>query len=69
MDYTNTHKDLVEACKRGERTAQFEVYRLYSKAMYNICLRMAKNKLDAEDLLQNSFLDIFSKKNRAKTTL
>jgi RNA polymerase sigma-70 factor (ECF subfamily) len=29
--------------------------------MYNICLRMVKNQLDAEDILQNSFVDIFSK--------
>jgi RNA polymerase sigma-70 factor (ECF subfamily) len=46
---------------RGERTAQFEMYRLYSKAMYNICLRMLKNASDSEDVLQNAFIDIFSK--------
>jgi RNA polymerase sigma-70 factor (ECF subfamily) len=46
---------------RGERTAQFEMYRLYSKAMYNICLRMLKNATDSEDVLQNAFIDIFSK--------
>ncbi len=29
--------------------------------MFNICLRMVKNDLDAEDLLQNSFIDVFTK--------
>lgn len=29
--------------------------------MYNICLRMLRNEADAEDLLQNSFVDVFSK--------
>ncbi len=29
--------------------------------MYNLCLRMVKNDLDAEDILQNSFIDIFTK--------
>lgn len=29
--------------------------------MYNICLRMLRDPMDAEDLLQNSFVDVFSK--------
>ncbi len=61
MDYPSVHRDIIEACKKGNRQSQFELYRLYSKAMYNICLRMVKNDLDAEDLLQNSFTDIFMK--------
>ena len=61
MDYNNIHRELVEDCKLGKRQAQFELYRLYSKAMYNICIRMVKNDMDAEDLLQNSFVDIFTK--------
>jgi len=61
LDYNNIHRELVEDCKEGKRQAQFELYRLYSRAMYNICLRMVKNDLDAEDLLQNSFVDVFTK--------
>ena len=59
MDYGGTHRDIVERCKQGERQAQFELYRLYSQAMYNICLRMVRAEPDAEDLLQNSFIDVF----------
>ena len=61
MEYSNIHREIVEACKKGDRQAQFELYRLYSRAMYNICLRMLKNEMDAEDLLQNSFVDIYTK--------
>jgi len=61
LNYASTHKSIVEACKRGDRQAQFELYRLYSKAMYNVCLRMVKNDVEAEDLLQNSFVDVFTK--------
>ena len=61
MEYNDTHRDLVEECKKGQRTAQFELYKLYSKAMFNICLRMVKNEADAEDMLQNSFIDVFTK--------
>lgn len=61
MDYISTHRDIVEECKRGNRQAQFELYRLYAKGMYNICLRMVGREGDAEDLLQNSFIDVFTK--------
>lgn len=61
MEYQNIHREIVENCKLGDRQAQFELYRLYSRAMYNICLRMLRSEMDAEDLLQNSFVDIYSK--------
>ena len=63
MEYNKIHREIVEECKKGNSQAQFELYRLYSKAMYNICLRMLRNDMDAEDLLQNSFVDIYGKIN------
>lgn len=45
----------------NDRRAQFELYKLYSKGMYNICLRMVNNESDAEDIIQHSFMDVFSK--------
>ncbi len=61
MEYRDTHHEIVEACMSGNRRAQFQLYKLYSKAMYNICLRMLNNETDAEDMLQNAFMDVFSK--------
>lgn len=61
MEYKNIHRDIVEGCLAGNRLAQRELYQLYSRAMYNICLRMLNNEADAEDLLQNSFVDVFTK--------
>ncbi len=61
MDYVNIHKDIIDECVSGSRKAQFELYRLYSQSMYNVCLRMVNNRTDAEDILQQSFLDVFSK--------
>ncbi len=57
----NTHTALVKDCLTGNRKAQYRLYRLYSKAMFNTCLRMLKNREDAEDVLQNSFVDVFTK--------
>ena len=61
MEYKDIHKEVIEGCKAGNRKAQYQLYKLYSKAMYNICLRMLPNPIDAEDMLQNSFMDVFSK--------
>ncbi len=61
MDATQTHRDLIERCREGRRDAQFELYRLYSRAMYNTALRMLRHPHDAEDLLQSVFVEVFSK--------
>lgn len=61
MDATQTHRDLIERCREGRRDAQFELYRLYSRAMYNTTLRMVQHPQDAEDLLQSVFVEVFTK--------
>lgn len=54
------HNQLVEGCKNGRREAQMQLYQQYSKAMYNICMRLLNNREEAEDLLQDSFMDVFN---------
>lgn len=61
MDATQTHRELVDRCREGQRDAQFELYRLYSRAMYNTALRMVQNPHDAEDVLQSIFVEVFTK--------
>ena len=53
------HRQLVEACKAGDRKAYNEIYNSYSKAMYNISYRMMNNAEDARDMLQEGFIDAF----------
>ena len=55
------HQGLIEASKRGNDLARFELYQLYSKAMYNICYRMMRNREEAEDMLQEAFTQAFLK--------
>jgi len=61
--YQDIHKHLIEACKRGQSKAQFEIYNLYAKAMYNVAFRILKNSFEAEDIMQESFLKAFQKLN------
>jgi len=60
-NYTPKHQKLVEACKKGDRKAQFELYRLYNSAMYNTTLRIVRDPDDAEDVMQEAFLKAFLK--------
>ena len=53
------HRDIIEGCKKGNQRAQYQLYQLYSKAMFNVCYRMMNNREEAEDLLQDSFTDAF----------
>jgi len=59
--FTPRHLDLVEACKRGDQKAQFELYRLYNAAMYNTTLRIVGDSDDAEDVMQEAFLKAFTR--------
>lgn len=58
---TEIHKDIIERCKRGNKKAQYELYNLYSRAMFNICVRMMNSVEEAEDMLQEAFSDAFIK--------
>ncbi|MFA9390019.1 MAG: RNA polymerase sigma factor [Prolixibacteraceae bacterium] len=55
------HKELIEASKKGDNRARHQLYELYAKAMFNICLRMMNNREDAEDILQEAFVQAFTK--------
>jgi len=59
--YQDIHREIIELSKIGNQKAQYQLYRLYSKAMFNICLRMLNNREEAEDILQDSFCDAFMK--------
>jgi RNA polymerase sigma factor, sigma-70 family len=51
--------ELVERCKEGDAPSYELLYRRYAKAMFNTSLRIVNNRADAEDVLQESFLDAF----------
>jgi RNA polymerase sigma-70 factor (ECF subfamily) len=59
--YIDKHYDLVVDCKHGSKKACFELYRLYSKAMLNIAFRIVGSVDEAEDVLQEAFLDAFNR--------
>lgn len=69
MTLTKTHIDeLLEQCRRGDERAQMKVYNKYSKAMYNVALRIVKDSAEAEDIMQECFLKAFKNLNSFEGT-
>jgi RNA polymerase sigma-70 factor (ECF subfamily) len=60
---TSIHQNLIEDCKRMDQKAQFQIYKLYYKAMYNASLRIVNNPVEAEAIIQESFLVAFEQIN------
>ena len=57
--YLDINAPLVERCRLHDRVAQAEIYRRYSKAMFNAALRIVGDYAEAEDVLQESFVSAF----------
>ena len=51
---------VIERCKKNDRIAQAFLYNTYSKILYNISLKYCSSKFEAEDNLQESFIEIFT---------
>ena len=58
-----TEKQLVQKAKKGDKAALAELVANYSERIYNLALRILRNKEDAEDILQETFLTVINKLN------
>ncbi len=54
-------KQIIADCKKFDKKAQKMLYNKYASLMLGICMRYAKDKQEAEDILQEGFLKVFSK--------
>lgn len=57
---------LIKGCMTGERSCQQELYNMYSPKMLALCLRYAENHEEAEEILQDGFLQVFRCINQYK---
>ncbi len=51
---------LIESCKKNDRSAQREIFEMYSAKMLGICRRYCKTLEDAQDMFQEGFLKVFT---------
>lgn len=53
--------ELIRGCLRGSAQCQRDLYERFAGKMYAVCLRYARTREDAADILQEGFLKVFSK--------
>jgi RNA polymerase sigma-70 factor, ECF subfamily len=56
-----TEADAIRKAQQGDAGAFERIYRLHSRRVYALCLRMVGNTAEAEDLVQEAFLQLFRK--------
>lgn len=57
---------LIEQCLRGKKRSQRMLYDKFAHVLYAICFRYSKNEDDAKDLLQETFVKVFSNLSKYK---
>lgn len=55
-----SEQDIIKGCLAQDKNAQKELYKKYAASMFGICLRYCKKRAEAEDVLQEAFVRIFS---------
>jgi RNA polymerase sigma factor (sigma-70 family) len=61
------HYDIFERCKKSDPQAQRLLYDLFKGKLMGLCRRYAASREEAQDVLQESFIKIFSKINQLQT--
>jgi RNA polymerase sigma factor (sigma-70 family) len=55
-----TDESLITGCIQNDPVAQRELYNRYSPKMLSVCYRFAQSREDAEDMLQEGFIKVFT---------
>ncbi len=53
--------DVIEKCKQNDRQAQLKLYNQYCDGMLVVAQRFVKDSMEAEDIVQESFIKAFTK--------
>ena len=56
----NIHQDLIDRCKNSDQMAQMKLYDLYNRAVFGTIIRLIKDPMETEDLMQDTFLSAFA---------
>ena len=57
--YLEQETHLIQACIDGDRQSQNRLYAAFAPKMFAICLRYCKNREEAEEILQEGFVQVF----------
>lgn len=62
----DVQQDLINRCKTGDIKAQYSLYKCYVTSLYNVVMRIMNNKMDADEIVQDTFITAFNKINDYK---
>jgi RNA polymerase sigma-70 factor, ECF subfamily len=57
----SSEREAITRAQRGDGAGFEYLYKKYSRRVYSVCLRMTRNSAEAEDLTQQTFLQVFRK--------
>lgn len=60
VSLTVSESEIINGCIANKRDLQKALYKRYSAKMFSLCLRYTKNREEAEDVLQDGFVKVFS---------
>jgi RNA polymerase sigma-70 factor (ECF subfamily) len=55
-----TEQAIIAGCLQNDAASQRELFNIYSPKMLPVCYRFAQNREDAEDMLQEGFIKVFT---------
>lgn len=58
--------DMIQGCIKGMRDAQKMLFNRFASKMLGVCMRYAKDKAEAEDMLQEGFIKVYQNIARFK---
>ena len=61
QEFNQKTEALIKACKKGKRASQKELYKLFYSYGMSICLRYSQNREEAQEVLNDGFVKVFSK--------
>ncbi|MCU0421200.1 MAG: sigma-70 family RNA polymerase sigma factor [Bacteroidia bacterium] len=56
---TSEEQNIIEGCLNGKRSSQKALYDRFAGKMLGVCMRYAKDRAEAEDMLQEGFIKVF----------
>jgi hypothetical protein len=58
QSFPSPERNLVDACRQGDQRAQLQIYKIYYKLIFNICLRVVPDHLKAEEIMHEVILTV-----------
>lgn len=58
-----SQEDIIEGCRKNKRKAQKQLYKVFYRPMLGLCMRYCSSPQEAEDVVMEGFMNVFTKIN------